>query len=132
MTSALRKAHKYSWLLLILLIPLIMIFALKDVPLLSNNEALTTFESSKGNIIKTAENDLLKVSVRSNSIEVILKRTIKNASSIIYNSDSKGNKNHIIGQISTVGIYTFNIETPPKSIVLYDNLKGELITKLDF
>ncbi len=132
MTSGLRKIHKYSWLLLVIIIPLIMIFALKDVSLSSGNDSVTTYEFSKGTILNTAENDLIKVSLLSNSIEIILKRTLKNASSIVYNSDLSGNKNQIIGQISTVGIYTFNIETPPKSIILYDDLKEELITKLDF
>ena len=132
MTSGLRKVHKYSWLLIVIIIPLIMIFALKNISSLSANDSVTTYESSKNIILKTAENDLIKVALLSNSIEIILKKTLKNASSIVYISDLSGNKNQIIGQISTVGIYTFNIETSPKSIILYDELKEELITKLDF
>jgi len=132
MTSGLRKAHKYSWLLLAIIIPLIMFFALKDVSLSSGNDSATSFEPSKEPILKMVENDVIKVSLLSNSIEIILKRTLKNASSIAYISDLSGNKNQIIGQLSTVGVYRFNMETLPKSIILYDELKGELITKLDF
>ncbi len=133
MTSGQRKAHKYIWLLLIIIVPILIIFSIKDLDAFaSKNNISNEFKVSKDAVLKAAENELIKVSLSSNSIEIILKSTLKNASSIVYESDSEGNKKEIIGQLTTSGIYNFKIENQPKGIVLYDELKENVITKLTF
>lgn len=133
MTSGQRKAHRYIWLLLILLVPLLIIFSTKDLNL-THLDTTTSAKPkiSKDTLIKVVENELIKASLYSNSIEIILKSTLKNASSIVYETDSKGNKIRIIGQLNTSGIYNFKLETQPKSILVYDGLKESVITKLEF
>ncbi len=41
-------------------------------------------------------------------------------------------RNQLIGQLTTAGIYNFGVEKLPKSILIYDELKKERITKLNF
>ena len=130
MTSGLRKAHKYIWLLLAIAIPVLILFSIKDLDVSSSEIASYKFEASKSNVLKVAENELIKASLHSNSIEVILKSTLKNPSSILYAMDSNGNKDAVIGHITSSGIYNFEIADQPKGILLYDALKKEIITKL--
>ena len=44
----------------------------------------------------------------------------------------KGEKKQIIGQLTAAGIYNFNVTALPKGILIYDALKKEIITKLQF
>ena len=132
MTSGLRKAHKYIWLLLIIIVPVIMFFSIKDLDFSSSENDSITFETSKKNPLKTTENNLIRVTLYKDSIEIILKSTLKNASSIVYASKTSRIKKQIIGQLTSAGIYNFSIEKQPISILVYDELKDKLITKIDF
>ena len=50
MTSGLRKAHTYIWLLLLIIVPLIMILSMKDLAIFSSeNTPMPQIESSKKN-----------------------------------------------------------------------------------
>lgn len=133
MNSKQRKAHQYIWILLILAVPIIIIFSIKDLSILSlENEKILTHNESKEAPINSFENDLVQVVVYQKSIKTILKRTLKNASSIVYATDNKGNRLHVIGQLTTTGIYNFSTENLPKGIVIYDELKNIEITKFLF
>ncbi len=133
MTSGLRKAHKYIWLLLIIIVPVIMVFSIKDLDIFSSeNNTLSQLKGSKKVNLKTSENDIIKASVFERHVEIILKSTLKNSSSVVYEMDEKGNKSGVIGQLTTAGIYNFNINNLPKGIIVYDDLKDVEITKLSF
>jgi len=137
MTSGLRKAHKYSWLLIAISIPVFFVFSIKDLDVFSfGANSKSEIVSTKSNVIKVAENDLIKASLikkdSTNSIEVILKSTLKNPSSLIYALDKNGQKRELIGQITTVGIYTFSTKELLNGIVVYDTLKDIVITKILF
>jgi len=133
MNSGLRKTHKYSWLLLLIIIPLIMFFSMKGLVLFeSTNETGINSNFSRSISDKDFENDLIKVAFYPKSIEIILKTTLKNASSTVYTVDDKNKKQKVIGQLTTAGIYTFEINDIPKNIMLYDNIKDVLITKTNF
>ncbi len=133
MTSGLRKVHKYIWLLLLIIIPTIMVFSIKGLDIFSSeNNTTSQFKGSKKMSLKLFENDIVKASVFESHIEIILKSTLKNSSSIVYNMDEKGNKSGVIGQLTTAGIYNFNINNLPKGIIIYDELKHVEITKFSF
>jgi hypothetical protein len=133
MTSGQRKAHQYIWLLLAIAIPLVMIFAVKDLAVFSSKDTLeSTLAGSKKASLKSFENDIVKTVVFEGYIEIILKATLKNASSVVYEMDEKGNKTKVIGQLTTAGIYEFNINNLPKGIIIYDDLKKVEITKFLF
>jgi hypothetical protein len=130
MTSGLRKAHTYIWLLLIIIVPLVMFFSMKDLAIFSlENNKMSQFESSKKEHLKTFENDIVKITVFDSQVEIILKTTLKNAASIVYEMDEKGNKSNLIGQVTTAGIYTFNTNKLLKGIIIYDDIKQVEITK---
>ncbi len=133
MTSGLRKAHKYIWLLLAIIIPVVLIFAIKDLNItLSKKNKNSHAVISKENVLKVFENDILKSSLFESHIEIILKTTLKNPSSIVYEMDEKGNKSNVIGQLTTAGIYKFDINNIPKGIIISDDLKNIDITKFSF
>ena len=135
MTSGLRKAHKYIWLLIAVSVPMLIIFSIKDLDVFSSKSDLTSeIESTKYNVIKVAENNLIKVSLikkdATNSVEVILKSTLKNPSSLVYELQKNNEKGALIGQLTTVGIYNFNTKELLNGIVVYDSLKDVIITKI--
>lgn len=133
MTSGLRKVHKYIWLLLLIIVPVIMFFSIKDLDIFSSeNNATSQLKGSKKVNLKTFENDIVKASVFENHIEIILKSTLKNSSSIVYEMGEKGNKSDVLGQLTTAGIYNFVINNLPKGIIIYDELKQVEITKFSF
>ncbi len=133
MTSGLRRAHKYIWLLLTITIPVFLFFSIKNLDFSSSNSTVSIHHKEvKQARIKFAENDLIKLSLYKNSVEVILKSTLKNSSSTVYTTDSNGNKKRVIGQITASGIYTFHIKKLPKGLLLYDAIKDKTITKLLF
>lgn len=130
MTSGLRKAHKYIWLVLIITVPVIMFFSMKDLNIFSSeNNSVSQHTDSKKSSVKSFENDIVKVVVFESHIEIILKSTLKSSSSVVYDVDEKGNKSIVIGQLTTAGIYNFNINNLPKGIIIYDDLKQVEITK---
>jgi len=130
MTSGLRKAHTYIWLLLIIVVPVIMMLSIKDLNLFaSENNTTSQLSGSKKTSLKSFENDILKMAVYDNHIEIILKSTLKNSSSVVYEMDEKGNKSAVIGQLTTAGIYNFNSNNLPKGIIIYDDIKQVEITK---
>ncbi len=137
MTSGQRKAHKYIWLLIAIGIPILIVFSIKNLDVFSSKKfSLSEIEATKSNIIKVAENDLIKVSLikkdSTNSIEVILKSTLKNPSSLVYELIENNEKSVLIGQLTNVGIYYFDAKESLKGIVIYDALKEKLISKLEF
>ena len=133
MTSGLRKAHKYIWLALVVIIPIIIIFSIKDLSVFSSEkDEVSQIEYSENENITSFENDIIRASFSENKIEIILKTTLKNSSSVVYAVDAEGNKSKIIGQLTTAGIYTFKNNAKPKGIIISDDLKDIQITKLMF
>ena len=133
MTYGLRKVHKYIWLILVIIIPIIILFSIKDLGVFSSEkDGVLQIKSSKKIHIGYVENDLISASFSENKIKIILKTTLKNSSSVVYATDAKGNKSRIIGQLTTAGVYTFNSISKPKGIIISDDLKNVQITKLMF
>lgn len=133
MNSKQRSTHLYVWLILLVIVPTIMLLAIKDLNVFHTSENNTAhITSSKPDALKSAENDLIKVSLYSQGVEIILKSTLKSSSAVVYELNQNEEKGDVIGQISTVGIYNFNATTSLKGIVIIDALKETEITKLIF
>ena len=129
MTSGLRKAHRHIWLILVIAVPVLMVFAIKDLNFSKTNSGRSfNTEFTKKNTKPAFENDLIKVAFYSNSIELILKKTLKSASSIVYAVDNKGVKT-VIGQLTTSGKYQFDVTETPNNILIRDEIKDVLITQ---
>jgi len=132
MTSGLRKAHKYIWLLLVVVVPVIMVFAIKDLDVFSSENNASQLNESKKTSIKSFENDIIKADLYESHIEIILKSTLKNSSSVVYEMNNEGNKSKVLGQLTSAGIYKFNVNSLPKGIIISDDLKKVDITKFSF
>ncbi len=137
MNYKLRKAHKYIWLFIIIVLPPLIMFSIKDLDLSSSkNTSIKNEKSSTNKLIKVSENELVKVSWLQKedmkSVEVILKTPLKSASSLVYTLTKNGEKGILIGSVSTVGIYQFDFQKPFDGIVIYDTLKETTITQLLF
>lgn len=137
MTSGLRQAHKIIWIVLIIVVPIVIVFATKDLALFSSEAKVSPqFEALKDKVLIVAENEVLKASViekdSMNYLELILKSPLKNSSALVYTASATGDKIEAIGQLSTVGIYNFKMQEKPKGILLYDALKEVEITKISF
>ncbi len=133
MNSRQRKAHTFIWLFSVITVPLVMIFAVKDLDTLASKKLQKPYgELSKQKQLDVFENTLIKATLYETDIEIILKSSLKNASSVVYELNSEGEKSTIIGQLSTAGVYTFSIHKLPNKLVIYDDLKQTSITKITF
>jgi len=110
-----------------------MFFSMKHIALFeSTKKADIEHSFSRVNPDRDFENDLIKVAFYPKNIEIILKTTLKNASSTVYTVDENNKKRKIIGQLTTAGIYFFDLNDIPKNIIIYDDIKEVLITKTNF
>lgn len=133
MNTNLRRIHFYSWLLIVLIIPVILFFSIKDLKIeRTENKLLKSGVSTTQNAIKITENELIKVWLYQDEIAVQVKSSVKSASTVIYTLNPDGKKDRVLGQITTSGNYRFKISEQPDGILLYDTLKQKLITKLTF
>ncbi len=132
MTSGLRKAHRYIWLILVIGIPVMMVFAIRDLQFTDTNTVqINTEEFTKKNAKPDFENEIILLAFYQKSMELILKKPLKNASSTVYAIDGNNVKT-VLGQLTTPGKYQFDVKNTPKNIMVYDEIKDSLITKTNF
>jgi hypothetical protein len=133
MTSGQRKVHKFTWILMAIIIPVLIFFSIKNLDFSETKEStILVKQTSKKDAIKIAENEQIKASLFENSIEVIVKSTLKTSSTVVYAINENGEKGNPLGQVSTVGIYAFSTTNSIKGIVIFDEIKQTEITKLRF
>lgn len=133
MNSRQRKSHTFIWLFSVITVPLVMIFSVKDLDILSSkNNQKTKNEVSIEKRLDVVENSIIKATLYKTYVEIVLKSSLKNASSVVYELNSEGEKSTIIGQLSTAGIYRFSIHKLPNKLLIYDDLKQTNITKITF
>ncbi|MBL4606128.1 MAG: hypothetical protein JKY02_10845 [Flavobacteriaceae bacterium] len=133
MTSGQRKVHKFAWIMIAIAIPVLVFFSIRNLDFSGTKETKQiVVQASKENVLKVAENELIKANLFENSIEVIVKTPLKTPSSIVYSINKNGKKRTFLGQVATVGIYNFNLDTAAQGIVIFDAIKEVEITKLLF
>lgn len=132
MTSGQRKAHKVIWILIGITLPVLIFFSIRNLDFSEKKEQIPTEQTKNATYSTSAENDLIKVNSSANSIQVILKSSLKTSSSVVYTINENGEKGNALGQVSTVGIYDFTIKEKVKGIVIVDKIKEVEITKLTF
>lgn len=120
MTSGLRKAHKFSWIFIAVIGIVFLFFTIQQL----------NFQTQKTG--KTNENEQVKISQNDNQVKVIVKSSLKTSSSVVYALKKNGERGEVLGQVGTVGIYTFNITNPIQGIVIIDQIKDVELTKLNF
>lgn len=135
MTSDLRKAHKIIWIILIIAIPVLIVFSIKSIkePLFTDSDLKIV---SKDNVQNTIlDNDSFHISVQGkntplNMLNIVVKKPLKSASSIVYGTSSNSEKEIYLGIIDKKGIYTFDIDKSIKELRIYDDIKKIDISNL--
>ncbi|AXT19122.1 hypothetical protein D7030_14140 [Flavobacteriaceae bacterium AU392] len=135
MTSDLRKVHKIIWIILIIAIPVLIVFSIKSIkePLFTDSDLKIV---SKNNVQNTIlDNDSFHISVQGkntslNMLNIVVKKPLKSASSIVYGTSSDSGKEIYLGVIDKKGIYTFDIDRSIKGLRIYDDIKKIDISNL--
>lgn len=129
MDADLRKRHKYSWLLLAILLPILLVFIIKDLD-------FNQFENISQETNASSSNDMVDANLSKSKgtyvLELNVKSPLKSASSIVYALNMKGQKDSKLGLINGVGSYTFPSKKEIKGIIIQDVLKNQEILKLEF
>ncbi|UII80661.1 hypothetical protein [Flagellimonas sp. CMM7] len=129
MDADLRKRHKYSWLSVAIVLPILLVFIIKDLDFNQHeNVSQETNASSSSDIVDTN----LTRSKGAYILELNVKSPLKSASSVVYALNMKGEKDSKLGLINGVGSYSFPSKKEIKGIVIQDVLKNQEILKLEF
>lgn len=132
MTSGQRKVHKFAWISIGIVIPVLIFFSIRNLDFQEPQHSSAVIETTSEAAIKSVENEFLKLNLYSNSIEVIVKTSLKTPSAVVYTINENEIKERTLGQVSTVGIYRFNTNERAKGIIIFDGIKKTEITKLSF
>ncbi|WP_299443666.1 hypothetical protein [uncultured Aquimarina sp.] len=134
MTSGLRKTHKIIWILLLIAVPVLLMFSIHSIkePLLTDSDVLISEKVSGQRTV--LENDTFYISIKeqnsSNALQVILKKPLKTASSILYGITPSNGDGNYLGTLSKKGIYQFEVDKSTKSIRIYDDIKKNNIINI--
>ncbi|CAM1344157.1 hypothetical protein [Tenacibaculum amylolyticum] len=128
MTSGLRKTHRYVWLVLILVMPILMYFAIQNDPYTVLENTKTVKEPSSF----ISKNEHLSYQKKGVALLILIKKPFKNASVAVYELQN-GEQGDILGEIASAQeTYAFNINANADGFLLYDVIKKEAITKIKF
>ncbi|WP_422861588.1 hypothetical protein [Flagellimonas sp. W118] len=131
MDAGLRKRHKYIWLFLAIVIPILLILVIKDLDFSQTADTNHTIESLSNPIDQAKHNLMDAVVIEKDGARVLemnVKQPLKSASSIILSL----NDNQEIGQIEGVGTYSFPLKSEIRGIIIKDVIKNQEILKLEF
>ncbi|MFS4456319.1 hypothetical protein [Maribacter sp. 2304DJ31-5] len=136
MTAGQRKAHKFIWLCIVTVIPVILFLAVKDLNFTASNENLLLDRASNGaSVSKQIKNNMINVDLMINGngkvINILLKKPLRSTSSLVYVLEN-GKRGELLGQLSGVGKYSFETMVDLEGILVYDAIKEVEISKLFF
>ena len=118
MTSGQRKAHKYIWLVLTMVVTMFLFFIISNLSFSSVHEH--------------AQEEQVVLQKEGNKVRILLNSPFRSSSSVVYGLTSEGNPGKPLGQLNGVGEYTFESEQNIKGIVIKDEIKGLEIYKSEF
>ncbi|MDH7447762.1 hypothetical protein [Aquimarina sp. 2201CG14-23] len=134
MTSGLRKTHKIIWLLLIIVIPILLVLSVNSIKesLLIDGD-VTVSETSGQRTVLDDESFLIGIKEleTSNTLQLILKKPLKSASSLVYGVTPSNTDGKYLGTLDKKGVYTFKIDKSIKSIRVYDEIKKNNIVNIE-
>lgn len=145
MDADLRKRHKYNWLLLAVLLPILLIFIIKDLDFSNSSRHIVNNEVRSipfVKVLKEKENELIKIELlqetKEKSFHLVIKKPIKSASTIGYLVYSENKKVKLPGKMDKVSGYVYSLGNEKLNfdailgVILHDEIKGKEITKLEF
>lgn len=118
MIASQRKAHKVIWLLLTVSMVIFLILSIRELD----------FSTST----KTISKDAVVASLNGDKVMITINTPLKSASSVVYELTGNGETGRILGQINTVGTYTFKVAGGTKGIIIVDKIKDNQLFKTTF
>lgn len=129
MNTNLRRGHFIIWIILFILLPIVMFFAVQHLNFSNRQNAAKTMLTTD-NVYSSAENKLIKVVVLRDGdafeLQVELIKPLKSASALLYNVEA----NAVIGQLQGVGVYRYKLNKPLKTLQIKDPIEDRLLTEL--
>ncbi|MDT0605444.1 hypothetical protein [Croceitalea rosinachiae] len=118
MIASQRKSHKYVWLIIAIVIPVMLFFAIKDL------DFSTTSNNSK--------KEQLTASFNHSKVQIQLRQPLQSPSPLVYELNANGKPGKILGQLNGIGNYKFSTSSTAKGIVVKDGIKNEELFKIEF
>ena len=135
MTNGQRRIHKYIWLIMALILPVLVFMSVRHL----NLESRTAQQSSDAELTPNAlivEQDWIKTAIvdteDGNTLHLRLKKPLKHPSALVYTLNDNGQKGELLGQLQGIGDYEFTMKSSFEGILIYDAIKGVEIEKLEF
>ncbi len=136
MASGLLKAHTYIWFVLLLAVPTLMFFSVRNLNFNERNNTPVEESEIVGDIIAVDENPQFRTvlydSPRGRLLELVVKQPLQSASAILYPVVDGERAEKSLGQISTQGSHTFLVEDRFEQFQLFDPIKNEIIIEIEF
>ena len=130
-----QNIHKWSWLLIVLAMPVVSFIALRGISETKVESSTLLRPDQDSSLVLTEKGELGAIlEDREGSSELIIKlfQPLKSASTLVYSADGNGEKGTLLGQLQSVGEYSFMLSERPEGIILYDAIKATEIEKLEF
>ena len=119
MMASQRKAHRFIWLGMALVIPVLLYFAVRNL----------TF------IHPTADappSEILNAKLGAGEITITLNRSFKSASAVVYGFNKEGRLGSPLGQLLEAGTYSFKTSDGMIGFVVVDMIKEQELYKVKF
>ncbi len=134
MDAQLRKRHKYIWLVLVVMLPVLLGFVIKDLNF--SSQKTITKQLANGSILKEIKTDNVHAVLRKQDsgylLEVNLIKPLQSASNLLQGVADTSKEVFVIGQLEGMGLYRFDLDQDIQGIMIYDALKKQEIQKLEF
>ncbi len=130
-----RRTHKYIWVVLVLLMPILFALAIWDLSYGPEEQNIAMETKEKGTSL-VIENEWLRTAIVTttgkSSLNLVLKEPLKHPSALVYTMNKSGEKEQLLGQLTGTGEYYFPIPNRIHGILLFDPIKEFEIEKLVF
>ena len=129
MTSGLRKIHKYVWIGIVLILPVLMFLSIKKDP---NSLVVDSINEATESSAFIDANEFVNYHKKGNQLTLFIKKPIKSASSALYELKD-GKKGVFLGEIVGANrTYVFNVDSKINGFLVYDVIKESIIFKINF
>ena len=115
-----RRTHKFVWLGLAVLLPVLMLLAAKDLDFTSQVKS-NALEVPPVSIMRSGQ-----------SLKLQLNTSLKSSSSVVYEMRSDGSRGKVIGQLEGKGNYEFLVSEGTKGIYVMDIIKNVELLKMEW
>ncbi len=118
MIASQRKAHRVIWLILVIVIPVLLFFAVKNLD----------FSSAQNN----SQKEQISAQMKEGKVQIELHTSFASPSAVVYELTHEGKAGKVLGQLAGIGEYTFQASDNIMGILVLDKIKNEELLKIEF